>query len=68
VPFGGFKNLKGPNGIKKFTVVKDFHQERLLKAHTCFNRIDLPVYSDKETMKEKIMKSISEGGPEFDLS
>jgi hypothetical protein len=49
-------------------VVKDSHPERLLKAHTCFNRIDLPTYSDKETMKEKIFKSINEGGPEFDLS
>ena len=68
VPFGGFKNLKGPHGIKKFTIAKDFHPERLLKAHTCFNRIYLPVYSDKETMKEKIFKSINEGGLEFNLS
>jgi hypothetical protein len=25
VPFGGFKNLKGPNGPKKFSIVKDFN-------------------------------------------
>lgn len=34
VPFGGFKNLKGANGFKKFTIARDSHPEHLIKAHT----------------------------------
>ena len=36
VPFGGFKNLKGPNGPKKFTIVKEYHLQHLIKAHTWY--------------------------------
>lgn len=25
VPFGGFKNLRGPNGPRKFSISKDFN-------------------------------------------
>lgn len=33
VPFGGFKNLRGPNGPKKFSISKDFNSEHFIKAH-----------------------------------
>jgi len=36
VPFGGFKNLKGPNGPKKFTIAKDYNPQHLIKAHTWY--------------------------------
>ena len=36
VPFGGFKNLKGPNGFKKFTIAKNFHPDHLIKSHTWY--------------------------------
>lgn len=76
VPFGGFKNLKGLNGPKKFTITKDSHPEHLIKAHTwytfpliiSFYRVDLPEYPSKEVLRDKLFKSLREGGPEFDLS
>ena len=58
VPLGGFKLLESNRGnISKFTVehvdyvkgVKNF-----VKAHTCFNRIDLPEFTDKEELIEAI--------------
>ena len=30
------------------------------RAHTCFNRLDLPTYTKKETMQEKLLLAISE--------
>ena len=29
-------------------------------AHTCFNLLDLPKYSTKETMKEKLLQAIQQ--------
>ena len=58
VPLGGFQLLESNRGnISKFTIehvnyvngVKNF-----VKAHTCFNRIDLPEYKDKEELREAI--------------
>uniref|UniRef100_A0A915NU52 HECT-type E3 ubiquitin transferase n=1 Tax=Meloidogyne floridensis TaxID=298350 RepID=A0A915NU52_9BILA len=46
VPFEGFKGLRGSNGLPR--------------AHTCFNRLDLPAYSNKQKMFSKIMLAISE--------
>ena len=34
VPLGGFKNLKGPNGPKKFSIQKDPNLNHLIKSHT----------------------------------
>lgn len=30
------------------------------RAHTCFNRLDLPTYTSRETMKYKLLLAISE--------
>jgi len=48
VPIEGFKALIGKDGPNKFTIAKirteDFN--RLPTSHTCFNKIDLPEYSN----------------------
>ena len=31
-------------------------------AHTCFGQIDIPNYSAKEILKEKLIMAITEGG------
>lgn len=36
VPFGGFKNLRGQNGPKKFTICRDYNAEHLIKSHTWY--------------------------------
>lgn len=37
VPLGGFKNLRGPNGPKKFTIAKDTHTDHFIKAHAWYH-------------------------------
>ena len=58
VPIGGFKSLESNRGqISKFEIVKTEYYEgkkNFLRAHTCFNRLDLPNFPNKETLKEAV--------------
>ena len=58
MPIGGFKNLQGRYGqIQLFCVnVITFNRnDKFPKAHTCFNRIDLPKYRTRGEMAELMM-------------
>lgn len=64
VPVEGFKALRGNNGLQKFQIVKyalERPDQRLPQAHTCFFQLDLPEYSSKETLRQRILTSIKEG-------
>jgi len=60
VPSRGFSVLQGNDGnIRKFTI----HGVPLSmclypRAHTCFNRIDLPLYENKEQLLEKLTLAV----------
>ena len=58
VPIGGFKSLESNRGqIAKFEIVKTEYtpgQKNFLRAHTCFNRLDLPNFPDRVTLDEAI--------------
>jgi E3 ubiquitin-protein ligase HUWE1 len=58
VPIGGFKSLESNRGqISNFEIVKTEYYEgkkNFLRAHTCFNRLDLPNFPNKETLNEAI--------------
>ena len=56
VPVTGFRDLQGSLGTKKFCVelVSSVDPTSLPKAHTCFNRIDLPEYVSQAQMLEKL--------------
>ena len=58
VPIGGFKSLESNRGqISKFEIVKTEYYEgkkNFLRAHTCFNRLDLPNFPDKNSLNEAI--------------
>ena len=60
IPVNGFKDLQGSDGPRKFTIEKTGHCEALPKSHTCFNRLDLPPYKSKETMRSKMELAIEE--------
>uniref|UniRef100_A0A069DZJ0 E3 ubiquitin-protein ligase n=1 Tax=Panstrongylus megistus TaxID=65343 RepID=A0A069DZJ0_9HEMI len=64
VPLQGFKSLQGSTGAsgpRLFTIhVTDAPQENLPKAHTCFNRIDLPAYESKKRLYEKLCQAVEE--------
>ena len=58
VPLGGFEVLESNRGnIAKFTIetipyIKG--QKNFVKAHTCFNRLDIPLFLYKEELAEAI--------------
>ena len=58
VPIGGFKSLESNRGqISKFEIVKSEYKQgekNFLRAHTCFNRLDLPNFPDKESLREAV--------------
>jgi E3 ubiquitin-protein ligase HUWE1 len=67
VPLSGFSELQGMRGIQKFSLHKANATAKgaLMSAHTCFNSLDLPVYSSEEEMREKLLYAINEGGGAF---
>jgi E3 ubiquitin-protein ligase HUWE1 len=66
VPLEGFKALQGISGPQKFQIHKAYGApERLPSAHTCFNQLDLPEYSSKEQLKERLLLAIHEGSEGF---
>lgn len=61
IPVNGFKDLQGSDGPRRFTIEKSGAPNALPKSHTCFNRIDLPPYPDKDTLEQKLSLAIEEG-------
>ncbi|XP_074474586.1 E3 ubiquitin-protein ligase NEDD4 isoform X2 [Sebastes fasciatus] len=54
VPMNGFKELYGSNGPQLFTIEQWGTRDKLPRAHTCFNRLDLPPYESFEELREKL--------------
>uniref|UniRef100_A0A8C9XQ68 HECT-type E3 ubiquitin transferase n=1 Tax=Sander lucioperca TaxID=283035 RepID=A0A8C9XQ68_SANLU len=61
VPLQGFKALQGSAGPRLFTIhLIDANTDNLPKAHTCFNRIDIPPYESYEKLYEKLLTAVEE--------
>ncbi|XP_072134563.1 E3 ubiquitin-protein ligase NEDD4-like isoform X1 [Mobula birostris] len=58
VPMNGFAELYGSNGPQLFTIEQWGTPEKLPRAHTCFNRLDLPPYESFEELREKLHLAI----------
>ena len=54
VPVQGFKELKTLRGEPALFTVESLDSEGLPKAHTCFNRLDLPLYQTKSQLKKAL--------------
>ncbi|CAA2959517.1 E3 ubiquitin- ligase UPL1 isoform X1 [Olea europaea subsp. europaea] len=66
VPLEGFKALQGISGPQRFQIHKAYGApERLPSAHTCFNQLDLPEYSSKEQLQERLLLAIHEANEGF---
>ncbi len=63
VPMNGFKELYGSNGPQLFTIEKWGNPNSFPRAHTCFNRLDLPPYESYQQLRDKLVRAIegSEG-------
>jgi E3 ubiquitin-protein ligase NEDD4 len=71
IPVGGFKDLQGSDGPRRFTIEKAGDPEHLPKAHTCcafrafcawpatefdaVNRLDLPPYPSFAQLEQKLV-------------
>ncbi|XP_062619998.1 E3 ubiquitin-protein ligase SMURF2-like [Saccostrea cucullata] len=64
VPLQGFKALQGSTGNagpRLFTIHQvDANTDNLPKAHTCFNRIDIPPYENYEKLYSKLSCAVEE--------
>ncbi|XP_029435409.1 E3 ubiquitin-protein ligase NEDD4-like isoform X3 [Rhinatrema bivittatum] len=58
VPMNGFAELYGSNGPQLFTIEQWGSPEKLPRAHTCFNRLDLPPYDSFEDLREKLLMAV----------
>ena len=57
VPLGGFEELSNNGARSKFTIEYIYYKANVrnfIRAHTCFNRIDLPCYPNKEELRQAI--------------
>ncbi|KAH7826893.1 putative E3 ubiquitin-protein ligase Itchy [Monocercomonoides exilis] len=62
IPQGGFANLIGSNGPRKFLINKlPRSTDHLPSSHTCFNQLDLPEYGSQAELEEKLKKAIELG-------
>ncbi|CAO0794159.1 unnamed protein product [Mucor circinelloides] len=60
IPVNGFKDLQGSDGPRRFTIEKAGEVTQLPKAHTCFNRIDMPPYKTYESLVAKLTMAVEE--------
>ncbi|KAK3383979.1 hypothetical protein B0T24DRAFT_646110 [Lasiosphaeria ovina] len=60
IPVNGFKDLQGSDGPRRFTIEKAGEIGNLPKAHTCFNRLDLPPYKNLEMLQGKLTIAVEE--------
>lgn len=60
IPVNGFKDLQGSDGPRRFTIEKTGEVNSLPKAHTCFNRLDLPPYKSAAILDSKLTLAIEE--------
>lgn len=66
VPLEGFRALQGISGPQRFQIHKAYGApKRLPSAHTCFNQLDLPEYSSKEQLQERLLLAIHEASEGF---
>uniref|UniRef100_A0A670Y171 HECT-type E3 ubiquitin transferase n=1 Tax=Pseudonaja textilis TaxID=8673 RepID=A0A670Y171_PSETE len=60
VPYEGFAALRGSNGLRRFCIEKWGKITSLPRAHTCFNRLDLPPYPSYSMLCEKLLTAVEE--------
>ncbi|XP_059494114.1 E3 ubiquitin-protein ligase HECW1-like isoform X1 [Stegostoma tigrinum] len=60
IPYEGFAALRGSNGLRRFCIEKWGKVTSLPRAHTCFNRLDLPPYPSYSMLYEKLVTAVEE--------
>ncbi|KAL3307850.1 neural precursor cell expressed, developmentally down-regulated [Cichlidogyrus casuarinus] len=58
VPMNGFAELWGSETAQKFTIHSWGHVKQLPRSHTCFNRLDLPLYKTFDELRTNLIVAI----------
>ncbi|CAF3414901.1 unnamed protein product [Rotaria sp. Silwood1] len=58
LPMNGFRELWGSTGPQLFTIEKWGDRTKLPRAHTCFNRLDLPPYESYQDLRQKLIQAM----------
>ncbi|CAF4406832.1 unnamed protein product [Rotaria socialis] len=58
LPMNGFRELWGSSGPQLFTIERWGDRTKLPRAHTCFNRIDLPPYESYQDLRQKLIQAM----------
>lgn len=67
LPVGGFAALRGTEGLCPFTITSlDHRSDGLPTAHTCFNRLEIPLYEESHELERALAQAVQEG-LRFDL-
>ena len=64
-PHDPVQEMYGANGPQKFCIEKVGSPDSLPRAHTCFNRLDLPPYTSYSQLEHKLVMAV-EGSQGFD--
>ena len=68
VPSRGFSVLQGHDGnVRKFTIHGMNSTNVFPRAHTCFNRLDLPNYETKAQLHDKLKVALEMAATGFDI-
>lgn len=68
LPSGGFRHLTGIHGLQRIQISPGNGKDRLPSAHTCFNQLELPEYSSKDSLREKLLLAITECSQGFQFA
>jgi E3 ubiquitin-protein ligase HUWE1 len=61
--------VQGMHGPQRFAIhAAPADDARLPAAHTCFNQLDLPLYSSRAVLREKLLYAIHQGAEGFGFS
>lgn len=60
IPVGGFRDLQGSDGPRKFTIERANDTDALPRAQTCFNRLEIPPYKNTQILDQKLTFAIEE--------
>jgi hypothetical protein len=68
VPPQGFGSLQGNDGsVRRFTLMGSKDVKVFPRSHTCFNRVDMPIYSTKAEMQKYLTMAITYESTGFGL-
>ena len=61
LPLEGFSGLQGRDGAVRLFNIRPVSRDQSAypRSHTCFNQLDLPVYSSREEMRSRLEEALS---------